>query len=323
MNSDYLLERKKLKSSLLNWRVVALIFLTLLLCCYYKQTKTQDNIPKEDFIARIRIYGQIFEDDARIDSIKKLLKHENIKAFVLHIDSPGGSFVGGESLYIALRKLSSQKPMVTVIGGMAASGGYMVALASDHIIAYKGSITGSVGVILESFEVTELLKAVGVQPMSFKSSPFKAMPNFIEKMTPETTKAIQELTNDLHESFISMVSDRRKEIPKEQLEIICNGRAYSGTQALQNKLIDEIGDEESALNWLQKQKEIDEKLEIKDIELKSDYSYSQSSYYDSCYGVLSYFLKTILNTLNNAVNEKLNSVQSHEYFLNSTNKALS
>ena len=321
MNSDYLIERRKLKSALLSWRFAALIFFLLCLYAFYgNKVGSKSNIPDNDFIARIRIYGPIFEDDDRLDALKDLEGRDNIKAIVLHIDSPGGTFVGSESLYMALRKLAVKKPLTTVIGCMAASGGYMVALASDHIVAYNGSITGSIGVILESYEVTEILKKLGVQPLSFKSSPFKAMPNLMEKMTPETAKVVQELVDDLQQSFVKIVGERRMEIPQEQRPIICNGRAYSGRQALDYKLIDGIGDEESAIAWLRSNKQISEKLEVKDVLIDDNYSDSQFSFTkNSYYGILSFFVELIQGAANGVVGTGSNSGAT----LGGTSKALS
>lgn len=320
MQSDYLIERRKLKNSLLSWRFVALFF--FLVCLYYfysNRVNANITIPEGDFIARIKIYGPIFEDDNRLAIIRTLESKDNVKAFILQVDSPGGTFVGAESLYLSLRKLSEKRPMAAVIGGIAASGGYMVALAADHIVAYNGSITGSIGVILESFEVTELLKTLGVQPLSFKSSPLKAMPNLVEKMTPETTKAIQELVSDLHESFTQIVEERRPNIAKDQLAIICNGRGYSGRQALNYKLIDEIGDEKTALTWLQTTRQINEKLEIKDILIDNSYDDSQFSFTKNAYyGILTFVIDFIQNIKNYTTSNNINSS-----ICSGANKALS
>ena len=149
---------------------------------------------------------------------------------------------------------------------VAASGGYMISLAADRVFAYKGTITGSIGVVMQSAEFVDLANKLGIQFSSFKSSPLKAAPNTFEKVTPEIREALQSVIDDSYQTFFDLVSERRK-IQPSVLKQIADGRIYTGNQAVKLNLIDEIGDEDSAIEWLQKNKGIDKSVDIVDIDL--------------------------------------------------------
>jgi protease-4 len=274
LDKDYLLENRLNKKSLLRWKIVAaLMFLVILLLALAimptgsRLGSTGGAISTSDHIARITLQEVIFDDLERARNIEALKDDAKVKAVILHINSPGGSVVGSEMIYNALRRVASVKPVVAVMDSLAASGGYLVALGADYIVAHNGTLTGSIGVIMQSAEVTELAAKLGINFENFKSSALKASPNPTEKTSPQVRQAVMENIDEVYYYFIKQVSIRRK-IQLEKLYKIADGRIYSAQQALNFKLIDEIGDETTALLWLQQKKSIAKHLKVVDTRIK-------------------------------------------------------
>ena len=190
-----------------------------------------------------------------------------MRAVIVHIDSPGGTTAGAEQLYDSLVQLKGKKPMVVVVDGLAASGGYIAALASDHIIAQSASLVGSIGVLFQYPNFTDLLKTVGVKVEEIKSSPLKAAPNGFEPTSPEARAALAAVVMDSYEWFKKLVRDNRK-MDGATLEKVADGRVFTGRQAIDLKLIDEIGNEKTAVAWLAKEKKIDPNTPVRDYRLK-------------------------------------------------------
>jgi protease-4 len=157
--------------------------------------------------------------------------------------------------------------MVVVVEGLAASGGYIAAMAGDHIVAQSSSLVGSIGVLFQYPNVYELLRTIGVKVEEIKSSPLKAAPNGYEPTSPEARAAIEAIVMDSYAWFRGMVRDRRQ-MDEALLTRVADGRVFTGRQALELKLIDEIGDERSAQAWLAKEKNIDANLPVRDYQLK-------------------------------------------------------
>jgi protease-4 len=218
------------------------------------------------FIARIKIQGLIRGDTERVEALERLGK-SSAKAVIVHIDSPGGTTAGSEQLHDALRRVAEQKPMVIVVDGLAASGGYIAAMAGDHIVAQGTSLVGSIGVLFQYPNVSELLKTLGVKVEEIKSSPLKAAPNGFEPTSPEARAAIEAIVRDSYTWFRGLVSTRRK-LDGEALERVSDGRVFTGRQAVDVKLIDQLGDEKTAIAWLAKERGIDEKTPVRDWRLK-------------------------------------------------------
>jgi protease-4 len=181
---------------------------------------------------------------------------------VVAIDSTGGATSGGEALYEGLRKIAAKKPTVATISTFGASAAYMAAIATDHIIARRTSITGSIGVIFQYPQISELLKKIGVDVVDIKSAPLKAEPNPFTPPSPEATQVVQGLVKDTFDWFVDIVAERRN-LPRQVVVSLADGRIYTGRQALGARLIDEIGGEEAALGWLGS-KGVNAKLPIKD-----------------------------------------------------------
>ncbi len=238
---------RKSRKELWLWRIIFLVIAVSFFSNRLNEKKTEI---KEDCIIRTKIYGEIFYEDDLLKKINDLQANNHVKGVLLQVDSPGGTITGSEALYKALKDLRSQKPLVVSVQNAAASGGYMVAMAADKIFAYETSALGSIGVFADGFEVTELAEKIGVKFWNYKSSPLKGIPNMFEKITEEGNKSIQVFINEMQSIFKDMVHQSRPNIPKENIDLICNGEAYSGRQAFQNGLIDGIGGEKEAMSEL-------------------------------------------------------------------------
>lgn len=266
---DYLIERKQTKSQLLIWKLIAIILILLLFFFVGKNFAPQDvlNGNNKDYIASVLIDGIIFEEEKRDKKLKKIIDDADIKAVIVNVNSPGGTVVGSEKIYNILLKISQKKPVVIVMGTMAASGGYLISLAGDYIISHNGTITGSIGVILQTAEVTDLAQKLGITFNNFKSGELKGAPNPTEKLTEAVRVAVMENVEDTYDFFLELVAERRK-MTLEEVKKLADGRIYSGRQALKLKLVDSIGSEDTALKWLQEVKKINANLAVKDYQLK-------------------------------------------------------
>ncbi|HJD60238.1 MAG TPA: signal peptide peptidase SppA [Rickettsia endosymbiont of Omalisus fontisbellaquei] len=270
MTPDYLIERRQIKSRLLIWKFAAIILIAIVLLLVGKNFAPKDVLPinsNEDYIASVLIDEIILEDEKRDKKLKKIIDDSHIKALIVNVNSPGGTVVGSEKIYNILRKISEKKPVVIVMGTMAASGGYLISLGGDYIVSHNGTITGSIGVILQTAEVTELAQKLGIKFNNFKSGELKAVPNPTEKLTEEVRVAIMENIEDTYNFFLELVSERRN-LPIEEVKKLADGRLYSGRQALKLKLVDAIGSEDTALKWLQEVKKVNVNLTVKDYQLK-------------------------------------------------------
>lgn len=267
---DYLIERRQIKSRLLIWKLAAIILIAIVFLLVGKDFAPKEVLPinsNEDYVASVLIDEIILEDEKRDKKLKKIIDDSHIKALIVNVNSPGGTVVGSEKIYNILRKISEKKPVVIVMGTMAASGGYLISLGGDYIISHNGTITASIGVILQTSEVTELAQKLGIKFNNFKSGELKAVPNPTEKLTEAVRVAIMENIEDTYNFFLELVSERRN-LPIEEVKKLADGRVYSGRQALKLKLVDAIGSEDTALKWLQEVKKINANLLVKDYQLK-------------------------------------------------------
>jgi len=220
-----------------------------------------------DYIARIKITGLIRNDEDRVQALEKLAK-SSVKGVVVHIDSPGGTTAGSEQLHNSLRLVAAAKPMVVVVDGLAASGGYIAAMSAEHIVAQQTSLVGSIGVLFQYPNFSEVLKTIGVKVEEIKSSPLKAAPNGFEPTSPEARAAVEALVKDSYAWFRDMVKDRRK-MDDELLQRVADGRVFTGRQGVALKLVDELGNEKTAVDWLTKEKGLKPDTPVRDWDLKS------------------------------------------------------
>lgn len=287
--SDNLAALIYLKSKVHKWKNIALllgIFSLLLVLRFVSGGTLSNDVVESDAIVNIKIDGVIFEDDFRSKVLKEIAEEKSVKAVIVNIDSPGGGIVGSEILFDDLRKIAAQKPIVVLMGSVAASGGYMAAVASDHIIAHNGTLTGSIGVLMESQEVTELANKIGVKFKTYKSSPLKGSPSPFEKSNAMVDGVIQESIADSYAYFSDLVRERRGEKLNKKLgNAILDGRVFTGRQALQAGLIDEIGGKDQALAYLSANKIDVKKLPIKDVEITEN----KEKFFDKFLSLVSFF----------------------------------
>ncbi|MDZ5761131.1 signal peptide peptidase SppA [Lyticum sinuosum] len=302
-NFDFILERKILNKKLVFWRIIAIIAIIMSMSFFINKNNLniEDSVTNivnnGDYIANIEITGEIIDNMYNISKISQLSSDNNLKAVIVNIDSPGGAPVQSEQIYLALREISDKKkPVIALIGGLGASGAYMVAIGADHIFAYDMSLVGSVGVIMSTFEVTELAEKLGIKPIIMKSSPLKASPNFFEKDNQEARSAIMSLIQSIQSHFIEMVRTRRlTNLNNKDINDICNGRIYSGSQALKMNLIDQIGGNKEARKYLEMKYQIKENTPLRKINiLKKD---KNSFPYEYLNNKINDLLKLFLNNL--------------------------
>jgi protease-4 len=269
LTADSLLERIRLKSQLNRWRIftiLAVATLVLLLISPQKDVSSGFTLGGK-VIARAEISDIILNDKDRNEIIHQIAENEKVAALILHIDSPGGSIVGGETLYHSLKALAKEKPLVVVMGSLAASGGYMAALPAERIFAHEGTLTGSIGVVMQTAEFTELAQKLGVTFLTFKSGDLKASPSPFEKLPQSARQAIESSIQSGFDMFVRMVMESRK-MNESLVRRLSDGRIYTGSQAVEHGLVDAIGGEKEALEWLHKKYPAMQKLPVKDFLLK-------------------------------------------------------
>jgi protease-4 len=267
LDSDVIVDRRRIRRKLTFWRVVAaVVILAAVVAVGVLATPAgRASLTSSGSIARVNIEGLIRSDQQRVEALERLEK-SSAAAVIVHINSPGGTTAGSEQLYDALVRLKAKKPLVVVVEGLAASGGYIGALAADHIIAQQSSLVGSIGVLFQFPNFTELMKTVGVKVEEVKSSPLKAAPNGFEPTSPEARAALDALVKDSYAWFRGLVKTRRG-MDEALLEKVADGRVFTGRQAVELKLIDQLGNEKTAVAWLVAEKKIKSDLPVRDFKL--------------------------------------------------------
>ncbi|MGZ5871819.1 MAG: signal peptide peptidase SppA [Bradyrhizobium sp.] len=267
LDSDVIVDRRRIRRKLTFWRVVAaLIAIAAIVTVGIIATPGgRGSLTTAGSIARVNINGLIRSDQNRVEALERL-ENSRAAAVVVHINSPGGTTAGSEQLFDALVRLKAKKPLVVVVEGLAASGGYITAIAADHIIARQSSLVGSIGVLFQYPNFTELLKTVGVKVEEVKSSPLKAAPNGFEPTSPEARAALDSLVKDSYAWFRGLVKERRG-MDDALLEKVADGRVFTGRQAVELKLVDQLGDEKTAVAWLVAQKGVKAGLPVHDYKL--------------------------------------------------------
>ncbi|QOZ22282.1 signal peptide peptidase SppA [Bradyrhizobium sp. CCBAU 51753] len=263
LDSDVIVDRRRIRRKLTFWRVAAAVVAIVAIVGAGLLASVGGGVSGS--IARVTIEGLIRSDQARVEALERLEK-SNYEAVIVHINSPGGTTAGSEQLYDSLMRLKAKKPLVIVVDGLAASGGYITAIAADHIVAQQTSLVGSIGVLFQFPNVSELLKTVGVKMEEIKSSPLKAAPNGFEPTSPEARAAIDGLVKDSYAWFRGLVKQRRG-MDDALLEQVADGRVFTGRQAVDLKLIDQLGDERTAVAWLVAEKKIKSELPVRNYRL--------------------------------------------------------
>ena len=268
LDSDIIVDRRRIRRKLTFWRVfAALVVIGAVVAIGLIVTPgMRGSLASTGSIARVKIEGLIRSDSDRVEALERLEKSQ-AAAVIVHINSPGGTTAGSEQLYNSLVRLKAKKPLVVVVEGLAASGGYITAIAADHIIAQQSSLVGSIGVLFQFPNFTELMKTVGVKVEEIKSSPLKAAPNGFEPTSPEARAAIDALVKDSYAWFRGLVKERRA-MDDAQIEKVADGRVFTGRQAVELKLIDALGDEKTAVTWLETNKNVKKGLSVRDYKLE-------------------------------------------------------
>ena len=199
-------------------------------------------------VAVVELAGLIVDVDDQLRELRAYRDNPGVRAVVIRINSPGGAVAPTQELYEAIRRLrAAGKPVVASLGAVAASGGYYVAVAADQIYANPGTLTGSIGVVMQMANLNALMKKVGVEYVVVKSGEFKDVGNFARPMTAEERRILQTLLDDVHGQFIGAVADGRK-LDRAEVRRFADGRVFSGSQAKALRMIDALGGLEEAVD---------------------------------------------------------------------------
>jgi protease IV len=281
LDAESVIERRRLKRRVTVWRIAAVVLGLLFLgVVFLGDRQTAGSAGILPHVARISIGGVITDDRKMLELIDRVSKAPQVRAVILDINSPGGTTTGGEAMYDAIRQLAARKPVVATCGTLATSAAYIVALATDRIFVYGNTITGSVGVIFQWANVTELLKTLGIAVEEVKSGPLKAVPSPFEPTDERTREMTAEMVDDAKVWFVDLVEERRK-IEPGAVPGLTDGRIYSGRQAVKLKLVDQIGDEREALRWLSKERDVPVGLKVVEWKPKEESSSLLGWFFDS------------------------------------------
>ncbi len=193
-----------------------------------------------DAIAVVTVKGEIDDAQETVRRLERIARTDAIRAVVLRVDSPGGAVAPSQEIYDAVQRLHGKKPIIASLGNVAASGGYYIASACDAIVASPGTLTGSIGVIMQVPNLTELLKKVGLEGVTIKAGKFKDIGSPTRPMTDEEKRYLEALLANVHDQFIGAVAKGRN-LPVDDVRKIADGRIYSGQQALDIHLVDKLG----------------------------------------------------------------------------------
>ncbi len=221
----------------------------------------QKNIPLKDKVALVRVEGPILDSKNTVDEIKDYAKDSSIKAIILRIDSPGGAVAPSQEIYSEVKKAAAKKAVVVSMGAIAASGGYYISCPATRIIANPGTLTGSIGVIMEIPNIEGLLTKIGVKTEVIKSGKNKDIGSAFRAMKPEERELLQGVMDNVHEQFIKAVAEGRK-LKIEDVREIADGRIFTGEQAVTKGLVNELGTLEDATKIAAKLGGIKEEPEV-------------------------------------------------------------
>lgn len=255
----HILERRRLRRRLGFWRLTALLALLAAAGAIAWRV-----VPTGDHVARVAVTGPIFDDPDREAMLRALARDRTVRGVILRIDSPGGTVAGSEALYEALREVARSKPVAAVMGEVAASGGYVIALAADRIVARGATLTGSIGVVAEYPNVERLLETIGVGVSRVASAPLKAEPSPFRAPDAAVLAAQEALIADAYDWFLGLVAERRG-LNAARAREAGDGRVYSGRQALALGLVDALGGEPEARAWLAEARGVPAALPVRDV----------------------------------------------------------
>ncbi len=260
---DNLLDRRRLRRRLTVWRVLAVGGIVAALFAFSAAGDQLSEAVGGKQIARISIEGTILESRDQLQLLKRVGDADNVKGVLVFVNSPGGTTTGGEALFGALRDLSKKKPVVAQFGTVAASAGYIVGLGADYIVSRANTITGSVGVLIQWPEVSQMLDKIGVKMNEIKSGTLKAVPSPFEPLDARGQEVTKSMIEEGFRWFLSLVETRRN-IKPDQIPGLVDGRVFTGQEALGLKLVDAIGGEDEAVDWLRRTRNVDKDAKVVD-----------------------------------------------------------
>ena len=272
LEPDLIVDRRQLRRKLAFWRIAGFLALIAAVIVGGWASAVRTGVlrgPGSPHVARVAISGFITYNRPILRLLDEIAENDRIRAVVLQIDSPGGSTAGSEALYAAIRRVAARKPVVSVVGALGASGAYVAALGTDHVVAAETSLVGSIGVVIQWAELQQLLRNIGVSFQQVKSSPLKATPNGFEPTSPEARAALQAVVGDSYQWFTDLVRTRRN-IEGEELRNVSDGRVFTGRQSRELRLVDELGDERTAIAWLERERQVPARLPVRDYRARGE-----------------------------------------------------
>ncbi len=230
-----------MKKVLLFFLIVFVVIAALNLVMIFK-----DKVQLGEKVALVRVTGIILDSTDVIEELKEHSKNRSVKAIVLRVDSPGGGVAPSQEIYEEILKIKAKKKVVVSMGSVAASGGYYISAPADRIVANAGTLTGSIGVIMEIPNVSDLMEKIGVKTQVVKSGRHKDMASIFKSLSPEEKEILQTVLDDVHDQFIEAVSEARG-MEYEAVRKLSDGRIFTGRMAKELGLVDELGNLEYAI----------------------------------------------------------------------------
>jgi protease IV len=267
--TETVLDRRRLRRRLSAWRALAVIAGLLAFGLAVFASAEGVGLAGAKQIARVSVEGFITENRDQLKLLKQLAENKQVAAVILFINSPGGTTTGGEALFTAIRELAQSKPVVGQMGTVAASAAYIAGLATDYIVARGNTVTGSVGVIFQWPDVSQLMDKLGVKINEIKSGPLKANPSPFQPVDEAGKAAAEQMVAESQRWFVGLVASRRG-IDTARVAGLEQGRVYSGREAVANKLVDEVGGEPEALKYLEEKRGIPKGLKVVDFRPKHE-----------------------------------------------------
>jgi protease-4 len=273
METETVLDRRHLRRRLALWRILALVGGLIALGLLIQPAGDGAGWTEGRQIARVSIEGLITEDRDQLRLLKRIAKSNHVAGVIVFINSPGGTTSGGEALFEAISELSKAKPVVAQFGTIATSAAYIAGLATDQIVARGNTITGSVGVIFQWAEVSQLLDKLGIKMNEIKSGPLKANPSPFQPLDEAGKAVAEEMVAESKRWFVGLVASRRG-VDTAAIAGLEQGRVFSGREALAYRLVDRIGGEAEAVKYLEEKRNLPKDLNIVDWKPKRESDWS-------------------------------------------------
>jgi len=261
--TETVLDRRRLRRRVSWWRALAIVAALAAIGVVSVKTAEQTGLTETRHIARVSIENLITEDRAQLKLLQSIAESKQVVGLILFINSPGGTTTGGEALFEAIRNVAKVKPVVAQFGTVATSAAYICGLATDYVVARGNTITGSVGVIFQWAEVSQLLDKIGVKMNEVKSGPLKANPSPFQPIDEAGRGVAEQMVAESQRWFVGLVASRRN-IDTRNVAGLEQGRVFSGREALSHKMVDEIGGEPEAVQWLEQKRDVPKGLKVVD-----------------------------------------------------------